>query len=91
MQRAIATSAALGLAISSAGALGFALNQSVEHNLTQTLGLVYLPAFVLMSLASIALVPIGAMCTHRLPVAIVKKIFALLLLGLAIKMLTTIY
>jgi uncharacterized membrane protein YfcA len=47
---------------------------------------VYLPALGLVAAASILTAPLGARAAHRLPVATLKKIFAILLYSLGVKM-----
>ena len=88
IKKAIGTSAAMGLPISIAGTLGYLLNgdagtASVPH----TIGFVYWPAVLLMSLASFFTAPVGARLAHRLPVASLKKMFGVLLMLLSLKML----
>jgi uncharacterized protein len=91
IKRAIGTSAAIGLPISIAGTLGYLVN-GLGHSSVDayTLGFVNLPAVLLISATSFFMAPIGASFTHRLPVPILKKIFAILLIILSIKMLVTV-
>ena len=51
-----------------------------------TVGFVLLPALVPVVLASMVMAPLGARLSHRLPVATLRRIFALVLYGLAAKM-----
>ncbi|MBS0345585.1 MAG: sulfite exporter TauE/SafE family protein [Proteobacteria bacterium] len=91
MQNAIGTSAAIGLPIALAGALGYLINGWGAPGLPEwTVGFVNLPALVLVSLVSTFTAPIGAGLAHRLPVATLKKIFAALLVLLSLKMLHTV-
>jgi len=84
---AIATSAAISLVVSVAGALGFIGAGFGEPGLPPgSIGYVYLPAFVGISLTSIFLAPVGARVAHRMPVGMLKKVFALFLLVLAAKL-----
>ncbi len=77
MQNAIGTSAAIGLPIALAGALGYLINGWGAGDLPRwSVGYVYLPALVLLSVLSSVTAPIGARLAHRLPVATLKKIFA---------------
>ena len=88
---AIGTSAAVSLVVSAAGAIGFVLAGLAEPGLPPwSVGYVYLPALVGISATSIFLAPVGAKAAHRLPVATLRKIFALFLLALAIKLAFTI-
>lgn len=85
---AIGTSAAIGLPIAVAGATGFIITGLAEGNLPQySLGYVYLPALLGIALASMLTAPLGAYLAHRLPVAVLKKLFALLLYVVGLKML----
>ena len=54
-----------------------------------SLGFVYLPALAGIVLGSVLTAPLGARTAHRLPVRPLKRIFALLLLVLALRMLWT--
>lgn len=91
IKKAIGTSAAIGLPISIAGTVGYIINgwsaSSVSHH---TLGFVYLPAVLLISITSFIAAPFGARSAHKLPVAALKKVFALLLIVLSIKMLVSV-
>jgi uncharacterized membrane protein YfcA len=91
IKKAIGTSAAIGFPISMAGTLGYVLNgwsnTSVEN---YTFGFVYLPAVLLISATSFFTAPIGVNLAHKLPVAILKKIFAILLIILSLKMLFSV-
>jgi uncharacterized membrane protein YfcA len=87
MHTAIGTSAAIGFPIAVAGSVGYMLSGWTQPNLPAwSLGYVYLPALVLVAGASILTAPLGARAAHRLPVATLKKIFAILLYSLGIKM-----
>lgn len=87
MRHAIGTSSAIGLPIAFAGTTGYALaGHQVPSLPPLTIGYIYLPALAGIALASILTAPIGAALSHRLPVPQLKKLFALLLYGLGIKM-----
>lgn len=91
VRKAIGTSAAIGLPISIAGTLGYIVNgwaNSSPEN--YTFGFIYLPAVLLISVVSFFTAPIGAKMAHRLPVGILKKIFAVLLVLLGLKMLFSV-
>ena len=95
VQQAIGTSAALGLPIAVSGTLGYALSgyfgSTDSSSLpTWSLGYVYLPAVVGISLVSFMTVPLGVRLAHRLPVATLKKLFAVLLISLSAKMLHSV-
>ena len=85
---AIGTSAAIGLPIALAGTVGYLVNGwGAAQAPAATLGFIYLPALVLVSSASFFTAPVGARLAHRLPVPVLKKIFAAVLLSLCAKML----
>ena len=92
IKKAIGTSAAMGLPISLAGSVGYMVNgwgQSTETG-SYTVGFVYLPAVLLISLASSVTAPLGARWAHQLSVASLKKGFAVLLLLLSLNMLLSV-
>jgi uncharacterized membrane protein YfcA len=87
IRKAIATAAAIGLPIAMAACFVFVMQGVKLTTLPeQTLGYIYWPATVLISLGSLLTTPLGAHLTHRLPVAILKRVFALLIIVLALKM-----
>lgn len=88
MKRAIGTSAAVGLPIAIAGTAGYMANGwSITKDIPLTLGFVYLPAFIAISVASIVMAPLGSRLTQRLPEKWLRRIFALISLALSAKML----
>ncbi len=87
LHRAIATAAAIGFPIAVAGALGYVVGGWQQRGLPAgSLGFVYLPAFGGIVLGSVLTAPLGARTAHRLPVRPLKRIFALLLIALALRM-----
>ncbi len=92
VKQAIGTSAALGLPISVAGTLGYLINgwNRAPDALPLTFGFVHLPAVLLISLCSVFLAPLGARLAHRLPVLLMRRLFACLLMALALRMLFSI-
>jgi len=52
-----------------------------------SLGFVYLPALTGIVIGSVLTAPLGARTAHRIPVRPLKRIFALLLVTLALRML----
>jgi uncharacterized protein len=92
MREAIGTSAAIGLPISLAGALGYLANGWGGDTLPAfSYGYLYLPALVLISAASVFTAPVGARLAHRLPVPILKRVFSGMLLVLSAKMLHAVF
>lgn len=89
---AIGTSAAVGLPIAIAGAFGYVMNGWDVTGLPEfTLGYVYWPAVLLMAVMSFFTAPLGATLAHRLPVPVLKKLFAILLVALSLQMLYTVF
>lgn len=87
LHRAIATSAAIGFPIAIAGAAGYVLGGwRVQGLPAGSLGFVYLPALAGIVVGSVLTAPLGARTAHRLPVRPLKRIFALLLVTLALRM-----
>ena len=87
-RQAVATSAALGFPIALASTAGYLVSgRSLEAALPGAFGYLYLPALVVVSLASVTLAPLGARTAQRMDVLLLKRLFALLLLGLAGSML----
>ena len=84
----IATAAAVGLPIALSGTAGFIVNgMGVEGIPGPHIGYVYLPAFFGIIATSMLTAPFGAKLAHSLPVAKLKRIFAVLLLVVGTKML----
>lgn len=91
IKKAIGTSAAIGLPISLAGTLGYLINGwSNEVIINYSIGFVYLPAVLLISITSFFTAPYGVKASHYLPVKVLKKLFALLLILLSFKMLLSV-
>ena len=91
IKKAIGTSAAIGVPISIAGTLGYMINGWGHASLAPlTFGFIYLPAVLLISIPSYFTAPYGAKLAHKLPIPILKKIFAVLLIILSLKMLSSV-
>lgn len=90
--QAIGTSAAVGLPIALGGTLGYLWNGWGHPELPAgSLGFLYLPALGIILVASVLTAPLGARLAHRLPVKVLKRVFAGLLLILSAKMLWSLY
>lgn len=88
IHNAVATSAALGFPIAFAATLAnIWFGSSVANLPPYSLGYIYLPGCVIISAASMLMAPVGAKTSHKLPVATLKKVFAMVLYGLALYML----
>lgn len=89
---AIGTSAAVGLPIALAGTTGYAVNGwGITDLPAHTFGYIFWPAVLAMAAMSFITAPLGAKLAHRLPIALLKKLFSLLLIGLAVQMLVTVF
>jgi uncharacterized membrane protein YfcA len=85
---AVATSAALGFPIAVANTAGYVISGSDVSGLpTGALGYVWLPALAVIASCSVLTAPLGAGMAHRMPIAQLKRVFALVLYGLAAYML----
>lgn len=81
---AVATSAALGFPIAAAGTLGYWwAGWQLPVAPPGAVGFIYLPALALIACTSVLLAPVGAAAAHRLDRAKLKRVFAVLLFGLA--------
>jgi uncharacterized membrane protein YfcA len=88
MYVAIGTSAAIGFPIALAGTVGYLLNGLQASGLPPySLGFIYLPALVGIALTSSFTASYGVHLAHRLPVATLKRSFALFIVLVATKML----
>jgi len=92
IQNAVGTSAACGLPIASAGAIGFLIfGQFLDLSVKETLpdgvfGFVHIYAFICVSIASFFTARIGAKLAHKLPAVSLKKAFAVLLLIVGVRL-----
>lgn len=88
MRRAVGTSAACGVPIAWAGALGFAVNGlGVAGRAPWSLGYVDLAAFAGIAVMSVFTAPLGARLAHGLPPKVLKRAFAGFLSLIAVRML----
>ncbi|MHB0914560.1 MAG: sulfite exporter TauE/SafE family protein [Thermoleophilia bacterium] len=87
IHRAIGTSAAVGFPIAAAGAAGYLLSGWANSGLPDhSAGFIYLPALAGIAVASTFFAPLGAILAHRLPVALLKRVIAVVLLLVAARM-----
>jgi uncharacterized membrane protein YfcA len=88
MRRSVATSSACGLPIAVAGSIGFAVVGWGREGLPAgSVGFVYWPAVAVILLASVPVAPVGAWLAHRFASEMLKRIFAVLVLLVAAKLL----
>jgi uncharacterized membrane protein YfcA len=87
MLTAIGTGAAIAVPVVFVGTIGYvAAGWHAQGLPPHALGFVYVPALVALVLASSPMAFVGAHLAHRLPVAVLKRIFAILLYVLATRM-----
>ena len=80
IHNAVGTSAALGFPIALAGTVGYIIAGWSLHDLPPgAIGFLYLPALLVISLASVTTARWGAEAAHRLDVRQLKRVFAALL------------
>jgi uncharacterized membrane protein YfcA len=88
MRTAIGTSAALGFLIALSGTVGSVVNGVSMATLPDySLGFVYLPALAGIAVFSMMTAPMGAWLAQRLPVPLLRRSFAVLLIVMAVKLL----
>ena len=88
MHQAVATSAALGFPIAVANVLGYIVSgHDIAGRPAASLGYLWLPALVVIASSSVLMAPLGARAAHAMPVHHLKRVFAVLLYGLAAYML----
>jgi len=88
MGSAVGTSAAMGFIISLGGAvsyLAFGLVSGLGETIyPHTLGFIYIPAFIVLSITTFLSAPFGARMTHRIASDRLKKYFAIFLIAVGI-------
>ena len=91
IRRAIGTSACIGFPLALSAAAGYSLIGQAADNLPPaSLGYVYLPALFGVALFSMLAASAGAYFTNILPVAVLRKIFAVLMALLALRLLFSV-
>jgi uncharacterized membrane protein YfcA len=92
LKRAVGTAGAIGFPLALAASVGYVFAGVRAGPLPAgSLGFIYLPALMLIVLPSVATAPIGAFVSHRMPVRHLRVVFALMLYGIAIRMLTSLW
>ncbi|MBL8522131.1 MAG: sulfite exporter TauE/SafE family protein [Betaproteobacteria bacterium] len=87
MHEAIGTAAAIGVPLALAGTVGFVVTGMMDKDLPAwSLGYVSLPAFIGIAITSFAIAPLGAKLAHRMPVVVLRRVFVVFLVALALKM-----
>ncbi|HEU0196041.1 MAG TPA: sulfite exporter TauE/SafE family protein [Nevskiaceae bacterium] len=87
IRQAVGTSAGLGFPIALVGAIGYTLaGHGVAHLPVYSFGYLWLPGLVIIATCTVTMAPVGAAAANALPVARLKRLFALLLWILGIYM-----
>lgn len=90
MHQAVATASGFGAAIAAPAAFGYILAGWGRAGLPPwSLGFVSVPGFVALALLTALTAPIGARLAHRLPHAVLRRVFAVFLAVVALNMLRT--
>lgn len=90
MPSAVATASACGVPLALVGACGFALMGWGHAGLPDaSTGFVYWPAVACIWLTSVPTAPLGARLAHSLPVGQIKRLFGLLLLLVAVRLIAS--
>jgi uncharacterized membrane protein YfcA len=94
MRRAIGSSAAIGFPIAISGTIGYAINGHISAeelaNNSAIIGFVHIPSVIIISICGFIMAPVGVKLSTKLSVTVLKKIFAILLVCLSIKMLMNV-
>lgn len=92
MLQAVGTAASLGFPIAVSGTIGYVVNGLRDAALPPlTLGYIYLPALAGIVVTSMLLAPVGAAAAHSLPTKWLKRIYAVLLYVLAVRMVIKVW
>ena len=92
LRKAIGTSAAIGFPVAIGGTVGYvAAGLHLQTLPGYSLGFVYLPALLWVALGSSLTAPLGAKATHRVRVELLRKLFSLVLISLATKLLLKVF
>jgi len=88
IRKAVATSSACGFPIALAGTLAMIYTGLDSTSLPEnTIGYVYWPAALLILVTSVLFAPVGAKLAHTMPVASLKRVFAIVLACVGLRML----
>ena len=88
---AIGTASAVGFPIAVVGSIGYLVNGWGAPGLpAQTVGFIYVPALIGFTVGSIVLAPMGARLAHRTSERSFKRIFAIVIGALGLKMLVAL-
>ncbi|MDX1668870.1 MAG: sulfite exporter TauE/SafE family protein [Limnobacter sp.] len=87
VRNAVATSAVMGFPIALFSCVGYIINGwNLEGMPDGYIGYLYWPAIATIGAMSVLFAPVGAKLAHRLPTGVIKKVFAIMLTGIALSM-----
>lgn len=88
LKKVVGTTTTIAVPIAVAGTIGF-LNLPIDHSHLPawSSNYIYWPAFLSVSLASVFFAPLGTYYAHKLPVALLKKLFSAMIFIVGLKML----
>ncbi|WP_299074600.1 sulfite exporter TauE/SafE family protein [uncultured Paraglaciecola sp.] len=94
LRTAIGSAATIGFPIAIAGTIGYGINGQISPlelaNNDNIIGFIHIPSVIIISASGFFMAPIGVKMSNKLPIAILKKIFAILLVCLSVKMLMNV-
>ena len=84
LHSAVGTAAALGFPIALASTIGYVIGGwSLPPSIPGAVGYLYLPALAIVAAASVTMAPLGASTAHTMNVQAFRRVFAVLLYGVA--------
>jgi uncharacterized membrane protein YfcA len=87
LRQSIGVATVSGMVVAIFGVIGYVIAGFGEENLPEySLGYVYLPALIGIIITSSFFAPIGVKAASNLPVSTIKKVFAIFLMLVALKM-----
>jgi len=91
IKRAVATGAAIGVPVAISGTIGYILTGWNAPDLPSgSVGYIVVPAFAGIVIASTLAAPLGAKLAHRMSAITLRRVFAVVLVGLGLRMLWSI-
>jgi uncharacterized membrane protein YfcA len=91
VHQGIGTSAAIGFPVAVAGTVGYIVSGWGYALPPHSFGFVYLPAWLGLVATTVLMAPLGVRLAHRLPAALLRQLFACLLLAIATRMLFRLF
>jgi len=89
IRQAVGTSAAIGFPVAAAATAGYVISGwGLPPAFPGVVGYLFLPGLVVVALASVTLAPLGASVAQRMDTTKLRRLFAVMLFGLATYMLT---